>query len=167
MTAGSGRYIPGPNSELAPRLEREIDIIEELAAPARLRQVSEHASAYSGEVRELRDAPQRRAPSLIALGARLQRDHFAELHFKDDARRFSTAAGARPRESAQRRGFGDAHLDGSRHVEHAGLQPDRGSDMFALFEAGNVFEASDGKSLESKRISIGATAASMQRWCAG
>jgi len=138
-------------------IEREIDIIEELARLHGYDKFPNTLPAYSGEVRELPDAHKdaRLRSSLLALGY----NEAISLTFisKEDARRFSTAAEldlANP-------------LSDEASVMRTSMVPsmlnmlaynlNRGSDNVRLFEAGNVFEASGDKSLEMKRISIGAT----------
>jgi phenylalanyl-tRNA synthetase beta chain len=138
-------------------IEREIDIIEELARLHGYDKFPNTLPAYSGEVRDLPDAHKnaRLRSSLLALGY----DETISLTFisKDDARRFSTAPEldlANP-------------LSDEASVMRTSMVPsmlnmlaynlNRGSDNVRLFEAGNVFEASGGKALEKKRISIGAT----------
>ena len=139
-------------------VEREIDLIEELA---RLHGYDKFAStlpAYAGEVRELPDARKdaRMRSTLLALGY----NEAISLTFisKEDARRFSTAPEldlANP-------------LSDEASVMRTTLVPsmlnmlaynlNRGSDHVRLFEAGNVFEAgASGKPIEMKRISLGAT----------
>src|SRR5229473_1969658 len=109
-------------------IEREIDIIEELA---RLR---------SG---------------LLALG--YNETISLTFISKDDARRFSTAPEldlANPisdEASVMRTSMVPSMLN------MLAYNLNRGSDNVRLFEAGNVFEASGTKALEAKRISIGAT----------
>jgi len=104
-------------------IEREIDIIEELA---RLHGYDKFANTLPAQRRGSRSArcAQRRAAALAALGARLQRSDFADFHFERRCPALFDRTRARPREPAERRGFGDAHVDGSEHVEHAGLQPE-------------------------------------------
>jgi phenylalanyl-tRNA synthetase beta chain len=138
-------------------VEREIDVIEELARLHGYDKFPNTLPAYSGEVCDLPDAQKdsRLRSSLLALGY----NETISLSFisKEDARRFSTAAEldlANP-------------LSDEASVMRTSMVPsmlnmlaynlNRGSDNVRLFEAGNVFEASNGKSLESKRISIGAT----------
>src|ERR1035441_9968758 len=138
-------------------IEREIDIIEELARLHGYDKFPNTLPAYSGEVRDLPDAHKdaRLRSSLLALGY----NEAISLTFisKDDARRFSTAAEldlANP-------------LSDEASVMRTSMVPsmlnmlaynlNRGSDNVRLFEAGNVFEAAGGKALEMKRISIGAT----------
>ena len=144
-------------------IEREIDIIEELARLHGYDKFPNALPAYSGEVRELPDAHKdaRLRSSLLALGY----SETISLTFisKDDARHFSTAPEldlANP-------------LSDEASVMRTSMVPsmlnmlaynlNRGSDNVRLFEAGNVFEASGAdsklveKSLELKRISIGAT----------
>ena len=139
-------------------IEREIDIIEELARLHGYDKFANTLPAYSGEVRDLPDAHKdaRLRSSLLALGY----NEAISLTFisKDDARRFSTAAEldlANP-------------LSDEASVMRTSLVPsmlnmlaynlNRGTDNVRLFEAGNVFEASaNSMPLEMKRISIGAT----------
>jgi phenylalanyl-tRNA synthetase beta chain len=138
-------------------VEREIDVIEELARLHGYDKFPNTLPAYSGEVRDLPDAQKdsRLRSSLLALGY----NESISLTFisKEDARRFSTAAEldlANP-------------LNEEASVLRTSLVPsmlnmlaynlNRGNDNGRLFEAGNVFEASGTKALEAKRISIGAT----------
>jgi phenylalanyl-tRNA synthetase beta chain len=138
-------------------IEREIDIIEELARLHGYDKFPNTLPAYSGEVRDLPDAHKdaRLRSMLLALGY----NEAISLTFisKDDARRFSPAAEidlANP-------------LSDEASVMRTSMVPsmlnmlaynlNRGSDNVRLFEAGNVFEASGGNALELKRISIGAT----------
>jgi phenylalanyl-tRNA synthetase beta chain len=140
-------------------IEREIDIIEELARLHGYDKFPNTLPAYSGEVRELPDARKdaRLRSSLLALGY----NEAISLTFisKEDARRFSTAAEldlANP-------------LSDEASVMRTSMVPsmlnmlaynlNRGTDNVRLFESGNVFEAAgtDAMPLELKRISIGAT----------
>ncbi|MGD0793231.1 MAG: phenylalanine--tRNA ligase subunit beta [Terriglobales bacterium] len=138
-------------------IEREIDIIEELARLHGYDKFPNTLPTYSGEVREMPDAHKdaRLRSSLLALGY----NETISLTFisKEDARRFSTAAEldlANP-------------LSDEASVMRTSMVPsmlnmlaynlNRGSDNVRLFESGNVFEASGAKSLELKRISMGAT----------
>ena len=140
-------------------IEREIDIIEELARLHGYDKFANTLPTYSGEVRDLPDAHKdaRLRSSLLALGY----NEAISLTFisKEDARRFSTAAEldlANP-------------LSDEASVMRTSMVPsmlnmlaynlNRGSDNVRLFEAGNVFEASGtgAMPLEMKRISIGAT----------
>ena len=144
-------------------IEREIDIIEELARLHGYDKFPNTLPAYSGEVRDLPDAHKdaRLRSSLLALGY----NEAISLTFisKDDARRFSAAPEldlANP-------------LSDQASVMRTSLVPsminmlaynlNRGSDHVRLFETGNIFEASspDANSVsmprELKRISLGAT----------
>ncbi len=139
-------------------IEREIDIIEELARLHGYDKFANTLPAYSGEVRDLPDArkDERLRSSLLALGY----NESISLTFisKDDAHRFSTAAEldlANP-------------LSDEASVMRTSLVPsmlnmlaynlNRGSDNVRLFEAANIFEASaNSMPLEKKRTSIGAT----------
>jgi len=148
-------------------IEREIDIIEELARLHGYDKFSNTLPAYTGEVRELPDAHKdaRLRSSLLALGY----NETISLTFisKDDARSFSSAPEldlANP-------------LSDEASVMRTSMVPsmlnmlaynlNRGSDNVRLFESGNVFEASDRgvglrdepleNALQLKRISMGAT----------
>ena len=140
-------------------IEREIDIIEELARLHGYDKFPNTLPAYSGEVRDLPDAHKeaRLRSSLLALGY----NEAISLTFisKEDARRFSSAAEldlANP-------------LSDEASVMRTSLVPsmlnmlaynlNRGNDNVRLFEVGNIFEASGEKSMprEMKRIVIGAT----------
>src|SRR5271169_6502739 len=124
-------------------IEREIDIIEELARLHGYDKFPNTLPAYSGEVRELPDAHKdaRLRSSLLALSY----NETISLTFisKEDARRFSTAPEldlANP-------------LSDEASVMRTSMVPsmlnmlaynlNRGSDNVRLFEAGNVFEASN------------------------
>jgi phenylalanyl-tRNA synthetase beta chain len=144
-------------------IEREIDLIEELARLHGYDKFANTLPAYVGEVREMPDARKdaRMRSTLLALGY----NEAISLTFisKEDARRFSTAPEldlANP-------------LSDEASVMRTTLVPsmlnmlaynlNRGSDNVRLFEAGNVFEASGtgaklvNMPLEMKRISLGAT----------
>jgi phenylalanyl-tRNA synthetase beta chain len=144
-------------------IEREIDIIEELARLHGYDKFPNMLPAYSGEVRELPDAHKdaRLRSGLLALGY----NETISLTFisKEDARRFSTAPEldlANPisdEASVMRTSMVPSMLN------MLAYNLNRGSDNVRLFESGNVFEASGAdsklveKSLELKRISMGAT----------
>jgi phenylalanyl-tRNA synthetase beta chain len=144
-------------------IEREIDIIEELARLHGYDKFPNTLPAYSGEVRELPDAHKeaRLRSGLLALGY----NETISLTFisKDDARRFSTAPEldlANPiseEASVMRTSMVPSMLN------MLAYNLNRGSDNVRLFESGNVFEASGAdskvveKALEMKRISMGAT----------
>jgi phenylalanyl-tRNA synthetase beta chain len=143
-------------------IEREIDIIEELARLHGYDKFPNTLPAYSGEVRELPDAHKdaRLRSSLLALGY----NEAISLSFisKEDARRFSTAVEldlANPL-SDEASVMRTSMVPGMLNMLAYNLN--RGSDNVRLFEAGNVFEASGGKSVELKRISIGATGSAVE-----
>jgi phenylalanyl-tRNA synthetase beta chain len=147
-------------------IEREIDIIEELARLHGYDKFPNTLPAFSGEVRELADAHKdaRLRSSLLALGY----NETISLTFisKEDARRFSTAAEldlANPlsdEASVMRTSMVLSMLN------MLAYNLNRGSDNVRLFESGNVFEASGAelleKSLELKRISMGATGSAVE-----
>ncbi|MGB9204977.1 MAG: phenylalanine--tRNA ligase subunit beta [Terriglobales bacterium] len=138
-------------------IEREIDIIEELARLHGYDKFANTLPAYSAEVRELPDAHKdaRLRSGLLALGY----NEAISLTFisKDDARRFSNAAELDLENplSDEASVMRTSMVPGMLNMLAYNLN--RGSDNVRLFEAGNVFEASGAKALEMKRISIGAT----------
>jgi len=158
VAGGEGNYlvhIPSWRRDI----ERDIDIIEELARLHGYEKFPNTLPAYSGEVRDLPDAKKdaRLRSTLLALGY----NEAISLTFisKEDANRFSTSPElnlANP-------------LSDEASVMRTSLVPsmlnmlaynlNRGRDHLRLFESGNVFEASGAKALEMKRISIGATGA--------
>ncbi len=138
-------------------VEREIDVIEEIA---RLHGYDKFASTlppYSGEVRELPDAEKndRTRSSLLALGY----NETISLTFisKEDARLFSTSSELdlenplSEEASAMRTSLVPGMLDMLAYNLH------RSCDSVRLFESGNVFEASGAKALQSKSIALGLT----------
>jgi len=138
-------------------VEREIDIIEEIARLHGYDKFANTLPAYSGEVRDLPDAQKdaRLRSSLLALGY----DETISLTFisKDEAREFSKAAEldlANP-------------LSDEASVMRTSLVPgmlnmlaynlNRGSENVRLFEAGNIFEAEGDRAAQRKRLVLGAT----------
>ena len=157
LTAGSeDRYLVQiPSWRLD--VEREIDIIEEIARLHGYDKFANTLPSYSGEVRDLPDAAKDaglRSP-LLALG---YRETISPTFIsKEDAQRFSKAAEldlANP-------------LSDESSVMRTSLVPgmlnmlaynlNRGSENVRLFEAGNAFEAAAEKSVELKRIALGVT----------
>ena len=138
-------------------IEREIDIIEELARLHGYDKFPNTLPAYTGEVRDLPDAHKDAClrSALLALGY----NESISLTFisKEDAHRFSTTAAlelANPlsdEASVMRTSLVPSMLNMLAH------NLNRGSENVRLFEAGNVFEAAGEKASESKRIVIGAT----------
>jgi phenylalanyl-tRNA synthetase beta chain len=138
-------------------IEREIDVIEEIARLHGYDKFPNTLPAFSGGVRELPDAQKdaQLRSSLLALGY----NETISLTFisKDDARRFSTAPEldlANPlsdEASAMRTSMVPSMLN------MLAYNLNRGSDNVRLFEFGNVFEASGPDALQLKRVSMGAT----------
>lgn len=138
-------------------IEREIDIIEEIARLHGYDKFSNTLPAYGGEVRDLPDARKdaRLRSSLLALGY----DEAISLTFisKEDARRFSKAEEldlANPlsdEASVMRTSLVPGMLNMLAH------NLNRGSENVRLLEAGNAFEASGEKAVERKQIVLGAT----------
>ena len=138
-------------------VEREIDIIEEIARLHGYDKFANTLPAYSGEVRDLPDAhkDEKLRSSLLALGY----NETISLTFisKDDAKRFSKAAELDL----------ENPLSDEASVMRTSLVPsmltmlsynlNRGNENVRLFEAGKVFEAVGEKAAESKRIVMGGT----------
>ncbi|MFZ3341112.1 MAG: phenylalanine--tRNA ligase subunit beta [Terriglobales bacterium] len=142
-------------------IEREIDVIEEIARLHGYDKFANTLPAYSGEVRDLPDARKdaRLRSSLLALGY----DEAISLTFisKDDARRFSKAAEldlANPL-SDEASAMRTSLVPGMLNMLAYNLN--RGSENVRLFEAGNAFEAAGekatGGAIERKQIVLGAT----------
>jgi phenylalanyl-tRNA synthetase beta chain len=142
-------------------VEREIDVIEEIA---RLRGYDKFANtlpAYVGSVVELPDAEKDRRvrTSLLALGY----DEAISLTFIShaDAEQFSAVpvielANPLSEEASVMR---TSMVPGMLNMLAYNLN--RGSDNVRLFEAGNVFEAAGEKTVELKRICMGATGSAL------
>lgn len=142
-------------------VEREIDIIEEVARLHGYDKFANTLPAYSGEVRDLPDARKdaRLRSSLLALGY----DEAISLTFisKDEARRFSKAAEldlANPL-SEEASVMRTSLVPGMLNMLAYNLN--RGSENVRLFEVGNAFEAAGeketGGAIERKQIVLGAT----------
>jgi phenylalanyl-tRNA synthetase beta chain len=142
-------------------IEREIDVIEEIARLHGYDKFANTLPAYSGEVRDLPDARKdaRLRSSLLALGY----DEAISLTFisKEDARRFSKAEEldlANPlsdEASVMRTSLVPGMLNMLAH------NLNRGSENARLFEAGNAFEAvgkkATGGAIERKQVVLGTT----------
>ncbi|MGB9074002.1 MAG: phenylalanine--tRNA ligase subunit beta [Terriglobales bacterium] len=143
-------------------IEREIDLIEELARLHGYDKFANTLPAYTGEVVEQPDAPKdaKLRASVLALGY----NEAISLTFvsKDDAKRFSAAPEidlANPisdEASVMRTSMVPCMLN------MLAYNLNRGTDNVRLFEAGKVFEASGEKSVELKRIAIGATGSALE-----
>ncbi len=157
LTAGSeGRYLVQiPSWRLD--VEREIDIIEEIARLHGYDKFPNTLPAYTGEVVEQPDAPKdaRLRSSLFALGY----NEAISLTFisKEDAKRFSSAAGIdlenpiSEEASVMRTSMVPSMLD------MLAYNLNRGTENVRLFEAGKLFEAAGEKAIERKCIAMGAT----------
>jgi phenylalanyl-tRNA synthetase beta chain len=138
-------------------IEREIDLIEEIARLHGYDKFANTLPSYTGGVIDPPDAAKdaRLRCSLLALGY----NEAISLTFisKDDAKRFSAApeidlANPISEEASVMR---TSMLPGMLNMLAYNLN--RGTDNVRLFESGNVFEAAGAKTLELKRLSIGAT----------
>ncbi len=138
-------------------VEREIDLIEEIARLHGYDRFPNTLPAYAGAVVELPDARKdaRVRASLLGLGY----NEAVSLTFisADDAKRFSAAAAlalANPlseEASVMRTSLVPGMLD------MMAYNLNRGTDDVRLFEAGHVYEADGTQSAEPKRICLGAT----------
>ncbi|MBZ5596776.1 MAG: phenylalanine--tRNA ligase subunit beta [Acidobacteriia bacterium] len=138
-------------------VEREIDLIEEIARLHGYDKFANTLPAYAGSVVELPHAEkgQKLRSSLLALGY----NEAVSLSFisHEDAKQFSPMpaielANPLSEESSVMR---SSMVPGMLNMLAYNLN--RGGDNVRLFEAGNVFEASGPKSVELKRIAMGAT----------
>ncbi len=138
-------------------VEREIDLIEEIARLHGYDKFENTLPAFSGAVVELPDAAKDKKlrNSLLALGY----NEAVSLTFisHDDAEQFSTMpvielANPQIEEASIMR---NSLVPGMLNMLSYNLN--RGSDHVRLFEVGNIFEAAGPKAVELKRICIGAT----------
>jgi len=138
-------------------VEREIDIIEELARLHGYDKFANTLPAFTGGVVEQPDAAKdaRLRSTAVALGY----NETISLTFvsKDDAKRFSSAAEIDLENpiSEEASVMRTSMVPGMLNMLAYNLN--RGTDNVRLFEAGNVFEASGEKSVELKRLCLGAT----------
>ncbi len=138
-------------------VEREIDVIEEIARLHGYDKFANTLPSYSGEVRELPDAEkdERTRSSLLALGY----NETISLTFisKEDARGFSTSPELDLENplSEEASAMRTSLIPGMLNMLAYNLN--RSCDSVRLFESGNVFEASGAKALQSKRIALGLT----------
>ena len=161
MSGGEGTYIVQvPSWRLD--IEREIDIIEEIARLHGYDKFPNTLPAYVGEVIELPDAKKdaKLRTSLLALGY----NEAISLTFisKEDAKQFSTAPEIDLENpiSEEASVMRNSMVPGMLNMLAYNLN--RGVNDVRLFEAGNIFEAAGTKSVELKRISIGATGNAVQ-----
>jgi len=138
-------------------VEREIDVIEEIARLHGYDKFANTLPAYVGAVVELPDAEKEKKlrTSLLALGY----DEAISLTFisHEDAEQFSSVpvielANPLSEEASVMR---TSMVPGMLNMLAYNLN--RGSNNVRLFEAGNVFEAAGDKTAEFKRICMGAT----------
>ncbi len=138
-------------------VEREIDLIEEIARLHGYDKFPNTLPAYAGSVVELPDAKKdaRLRSSLLGLGY----NEAVSLTFisHEDAEQFSSVPVielANPL-SAEASVMRTSMVPGMLNMLAYNLN--RGSDNVRLFETGNVFELAEEKSKESKQICLGAT----------
>jgi phenylalanyl-tRNA synthetase beta chain len=162
LTAGGegGYLVQIPSWRLD--IEREIDIIEEIARLHGYDKFANTLPAYTGEVIDLPDTRKdaKLRTSLLALGY----NEAISLTFisKEDAQRFSSAPEIDLENpiSEEASVMRNSMVPGMLNMIAYNLN--RGINDVRLFEAGNVFEAAGAKSMELKRISIGATGNAVQ-----
>ena len=138
-------------------VEREIDLVEEIARLHGYDKFANTLPAYAGAVVEAPDAEKdnKLRTSLLALGY----DEAVSLTFisHEDAETFSAVPGGRTGQSSERRSVGDAEFAGARHAQHAGLQPQPRRGQCAPVRGRQHFRGKDGGTAEPKRICMGAT----------
>ncbi|MGA9967390.1 MAG: phenylalanine--tRNA ligase subunit beta [Terriglobales bacterium] len=142
-------------------IEREIDVIEEIARLHGYDKFANTLPAYVGAVVELPDAEKEKKlrTSLLALGY----DEAISLTFisHQDAEQFSSVpvielANPLSEEASVMR---TSMVPGMLNMLAYNLN--RGANNVRLFEAGNVFEAAGEKTVEFKRICVGATGSAL------
>jgi phenylalanyl-tRNA synthetase beta chain len=143
-------------------VEREIDLIEEIARLHGYDKFQNTLPAYTGGVVDRPDAAKdaRLRTSLLALGY----NETISLTFisKDDARKFSPAVAvelANPI-SDEASVMRTSMLPGMLNMLAYNLN--RGAENVRLFEAGNVFETAGEKAAELKRLCVGATGSALE-----
>jgi phenylalanyl-tRNA synthetase beta chain len=143
-------------------IEREIDLIEEIARLHGYDKFANTLPSSASSVIELPDAAKDKKlrASLLALGYNEAISSTFISH--EEAEQFSTLpvlelANPLSEEASVMR---TSMVPGMLHMLAYNLN--RGNDQVRLFEAGNVFEASGDKAVQHKRICIGATAASLK-----
>ena len=103
-------------------VEREIDVIEEIARLHGYDKFENTLPAYSGAVVELphaaMDATLRERALALGYNEALSLTFISHA----DAEKFSSAKGSGVGESSERRGVGDADIAGSGHARHAGVE---------------------------------------------
>jgi len=143
-------------------VEREIDLIEEIARLHGYDKFANTLPAYAGEVVERPDAAKdaKLRTSLLALGY----NEAISLTFisKDDAKRFSAATAVKLANpiSDEASVMRTSMLPGMLNMLAYNLN--RGTENFQLFEAGNVVEAAGESARELRRLCIGATGSAVQ-----
>ena len=144
-------------------VEREIDLIEEIARLHGYDKFPNTLPAFTGGVIERPDAGKdsKLRASLLALGY----NEAISLTFdsKEDAREFSPTASALELEnpiSAEASVMRPSMLPGMLNMLAYNLN--RSEENVRLFEAGNVFEADGEKAIERKRLCIGATGSAVE-----
>ena len=144
-------------------VEREIDLVEEIARLHGFDRFANTLPAFAGAVVEPRDADKdaKLRGSLLALGY----DEAVSLTFisHEDAETFSSArvielANPQSEEASVMR---SSLVPGMLNMLTYNLN--RGADNVRLFEAGSVFEATEDGTAEPKRICIGATSPTLQK----
>ena len=143
-------------------VEREIDLIEEIARLHGYDKFANTLPAYTGGVIDRPDAAKdaRLRTSLLALGY----NETISMTFisKEDAKRFSSATAvelANPI-SDEASVMRTSMLPGMLNMLAYNLN--RGSENVRLFEAGNVFETAGEKTVELKRLCLGATGSAVE-----
>ncbi len=144
-------------------VEREIDLVEEIARLHGYDKFANTLPAYAGAVVEAPDAEKdsRLRTTLLALGY----DEAVSLTFisHEDAETFSSArlielANPQSEEASVMR---SSLVPGMLNMLAYNLN--RGADNVHLFEAGSIFEATDAGTAEPKRICMGATSPPLQK----
>jgi phenylalanyl-tRNA synthetase beta chain len=144
-------------------VEREIDLVEEIARLHGFDKFANTLPAYAGAVVEAPDVEKdvKLRGTLLGLGY----DEAVSLTFisHEDAETFSSAAVielANP-QSEEASVMRSSLVPGMLNMLAYNLN--RGADNVRLFEAGSIFEATEGGTVEPKRICMGATSPPLQK----
>jgi phenylalanyl-tRNA synthetase beta chain len=138
-------------------VEREIDLIEEIARIHGYNRFANTLPAFSGSVVEQGDAAKNERVQSRALALGYNQAITLTFISEPDARRFSAAVPVELENpiSEEARFLRNSMLPGM--LEMLGWNLNRGNDNARLFEAGNVFEMAGTRAQEHKQLCLGAT----------
>lgn len=138
-------------------VEREIDVIEEIARVHGYNRFPNTLPAFSGSVVEHTDAAKDESVQSRALALGYNQAITLTFISGQDAQQFSTAAAVELENpiSEEARFLRNSMLPGM--LEMLAWNLNRGNNDARLFEAGNIFETAGGRAQEHKQLCLGAT----------